>query len=208
MQFGRAVILGAVQRDQHVAVEDTQLVERAGLLQFGERVGEGRVELRRLDRIEHGADLIVAGDPIHPEQGLAVGAALTRRQMPLMRQKGRALHEERGERGHAEIGHGVGRVLPLPLVGNRPGSSDERQRSGGPSCSPRQRIDKAVAPEAVIRLSPPICPELLHSRLSPAPSARPPPTPPEAPIRRPDRHAAGQNENCCNRPACLDHDRR
>jgi hypothetical protein len=39
--------------------------------------------------------------------------------MPLMRQEGRALHEERRECGEAEVRHGVGCVLPLPLVGDR-----------------------------------------------------------------------------------------
>lgn len=95
------------------------MVDRAGLFQFDERGGECGMELLRLDRIEHGADLIVARDPVHREQGLAVGPSLARRQMPLMGQEGWALHEERGKCGHAEVGHGVGGVLSLPLVGDR-----------------------------------------------------------------------------------------
>ena len=84
---------------------------------FGHDIGEHRVEQGRFDRVEHGADLAVAGDLAHAEQCLAVRSAVTRLQMPLVCQKGRALHEERGERGQREIGHGVGRVPALPLVG-------------------------------------------------------------------------------------------
>jgi hypothetical protein len=40
--------------------------------------------------------------------------------MALMRQKGRALHEEPRERGEGKIGHVVGRVQALPLVGQQP----------------------------------------------------------------------------------------
>ena len=145
-----------------MAPEDAQLVDRTGPLQFGERGGECGVELLRLDRVEHGADLIVAGDPVHREQGLAVGPSLARRQMPLMRQEGRALHEKRGERRHAEIGHGVDRVPPLPLVGDRQAAtangSDQAVRRGGhpatestksprrkPSSACRRRLSQTVA---------------------------------------------------------------
>ena len=36
--------------------------------------------------------------------------------MTLVRQEGRALHEEDGERAEREISHGIGRVSSLPLV--------------------------------------------------------------------------------------------
>ena len=162
VQLGRTVILRAIQRDQQMAPEDAQLVDRTGPLQFGERGGDRGVELLRLDRVEHGADLIVAGDPVHREQGLAVGPSMARRQMPLMRQEGRALHEKRGERRHAEIGHGVDRVPPLPLVGDRQAAtangSDQAVRRGGhpatestksprrkPSSACRRRLSQTVA---------------------------------------------------------------
>ena len=49
------------------------------------------------DEIEHGADVIVAGDGRHAEQRLAVGATLpgAHAELTLMSQKRRALHEER-----------------------------------------------------------------------------------------------------------------
>ena len=37
--------------------------------------------------------------------------------MPLVCQEGRALHKEQGKGGEREVGHGIGRVLPAPLVG-------------------------------------------------------------------------------------------
>jgi hypothetical protein len=49
-----------------------------------------------------------------PEQRLAVRTALAGLQIPLMRQEGRALHEEGSEGGEREIGHGVGGVLAAP----------------------------------------------------------------------------------------------
>jgi hypothetical protein len=112
-------VLGLVRRGLADEDEMRARINRTGLLQFAQRGGEGRMELHGLDRVEHGADLIFAGDPIHREQGLAVGPSVTRRQMPLMRQEGRALHEERRERSQAEVRHGVGRVLTLPPVGDR-----------------------------------------------------------------------------------------
>jgi hypothetical protein len=43
--------------------------------------------------------------------------------MALMSQKGRAMHEERRERGQGEIGLFVSRVLAPPLVGQRPAAA-------------------------------------------------------------------------------------
>jgi hypothetical protein len=75
------------------------------------------------DRIELRAYLTVTRDFADPEQGLTVRTALTGLQMALMRQKGRALHEEGRERGKGEIRHVIGRVLASPLVGQRPAAT-------------------------------------------------------------------------------------
>ena len=75
------------------------------------------IERGWFDRVEQGAYLAVAGDLADAKQCLAVRPALTGLQMPLVRQEGGALHEERGKRGEREIGHRVGRVLALPPVG-------------------------------------------------------------------------------------------
>jgi len=78
------------------------------------------MEQGRFGGIELRTYLAVARDLPHPEQCLTVRPALTSLQMALMRQKGRALHEERRERGEGKIGHVVGRVQALPLVGQQP----------------------------------------------------------------------------------------
>ena len=46
--------------------------------------------------------------------------------MALVRQKRRALHEERRERGQREIRHVVGRVPASPLVGQGPAAATQR----------------------------------------------------------------------------------
>jgi hypothetical protein len=127
----RAMEFGAVERDQYMPVQAAHGVQAAALDQFGHEIGEHGMEHRWLDRIELGAYLAVAGDFARAEQGLAVRAALTGLQMALMGQKGRALHEERGEPGQGEIGHVVRRVQASPLV---------RQ---GPA-APTQGIEEAV----------------------------------------------------------------
>ena len=50
------------------------------------------------------------------EQAGAVGAAVPRLKLALMRQKGRTLHEKHREGRHADVAHAIGRVDPAPLV--------------------------------------------------------------------------------------------
>ena len=125
MDFVRAVEFGAVQRDQYVPARAAHGVQTAALVQFGHEIGEHGMEHFRFDRIELRADLTVAGNFAHPEQCLTVRTALTGLQVALMCQKGRALHEERGERGQREIRHVIGHVLASPLVGQRPAAATE-----------------------------------------------------------------------------------
>src|SRR5208282_4881663 len=56
---------------------------------------------------QHQADIIVARDRGHAEQGLAIRSAMSLLQRALMGQKGRAAHEKHRERGETDIGHGV-----------------------------------------------------------------------------------------------------
>jgi hypothetical protein len=86
--------------------------------ELGHDIREHRKEQRRVDRVEHGPDLIVARDRRHAEQAPAVRPALPLLQMALMRQERRALHEEHRKR--RKVGHGVARVRPWPTqVGKR-----------------------------------------------------------------------------------------
>ena len=81
------MVLGAVPCDQHVAIEDPHGIQPAALLQLGHDIGEQRVEQGRVDRVEHGADLAVAGDLAHAEQRLAIRPAVTCLQMALVCQE-------------------------------------------------------------------------------------------------------------------------
>ncbi len=53
-------------------------------------------------------------------------AAMTRLQMPLVCEERRAMREERGKGGEREVSHGVGRVLPAPLVGQALAATAQR----------------------------------------------------------------------------------
>jgi hypothetical protein len=77
---------------------------------------EGRVQQRRAGRIQYGADVAVGGDPGYLEQALAVRSSMPFLELTLMREKGRALHEEDRERRHADVGHRIDGVLPPARV--------------------------------------------------------------------------------------------
>ena len=95
-------------------------------LQFVEHIVEHRMEPAGLNRVKLRADLTVAGDLGHPEQRLAVRAAPFLRQMALVFQKGRTLHEENRKRGEPEIRHFILRVGPGPLLGQRQAAAAQR----------------------------------------------------------------------------------
>jgi hypothetical protein len=104
MNLARAVVFGAVQHDQY---PPTEALERGQHLRRLDRLDEQRIEGRGRGAIQHLADVIVAGDGGHGEQGLAVRTALPLRQGALMGQERRTAHEEERERGQADIGHRV-----------------------------------------------------------------------------------------------------
>ena len=72
VDFVGAEILGSVEGDQHVPIEPAKGVEAASVIQFVDDRGEHRVQQLRLGRIQHGADVVVGGDPGQLEQGLTV----------------------------------------------------------------------------------------------------------------------------------------
>ena len=128
MQLGGAVIFGAVERDQHVIAQPAEGREPAASLQHFEPAGKQRMEALRFHRVQHIPNMVVARNPLHPKQRLAVRATMPVpvRQMPLMGQERRALHEEHRKRRHADIGHEVLNVFPAPLV--------RQTRTGLPKC--------------------------------------------------------------------------
>src|ERR1700746_1763793 len=118
MQLGGAKIFGAVERDQHVMPEPTEGGEPTARLQHLDRVGKSLMEALRWYRRKHISKVVVARNLLHPNQRLAVRAtmAVPVRQLPLMGEERRALHEKHRERCHADVGHDVLAVLPTPLV--------------------------------------------------------------------------------------------
>jgi len=111
-----AMVLGAVPCDQQMSIEGPHGIQAATLVQLSHDIGEQRVDQGRVDRVEHGTDLPVAGNLAHAKQRLAVRPAVIGFHMALMCQEGRALHEERGEGGECQIGYRIGRVLATPPV--------------------------------------------------------------------------------------------
>src|SRR3954453_13513147 len=89
------------------------------------------MEVVGIDRVQQRPDMVVAGDLVQPEQRLAIRPALYLLQTALMRQKGRALHEEQGKRGQPNVRHRVAHITSLPEV---------RQRLTAPA----QRPDKTI----------------------------------------------------------------
>ena len=115
--FVRHRVLRAVQGDQPVAAKLAKVLQAARSLQFGQHLGEDRMEVVGIDRVQQRPDMVVAGDLVQAEQRLAVRPALCLLQTTLMRQKGRALQEEQGKRGH--VSHRVARVTSLSEVRQR-----------------------------------------------------------------------------------------
>jgi hypothetical protein len=116
MDLARAMVFGAIQRDQGLPAEALERGEHARRLDC---LGEQPVKGRRWGAIQHLADVVVAGDGGDAEQGLAVRAPLPLRQDALMRQERRAAHEEERERKQADVRHRVGadRQRPFATVG-------------------------------------------------------------------------------------------
>ena len=115
-QLLRAEVLGAVQRDQHMAAQPLERGEPAAGLERGKRSVEHREQRFGRHGIEHRADVVVGRDPLHPEQRLAVRRAAPALQRRLKGQKRRTLHEKHGERCHADVRHLIDGVLAPPAV--------------------------------------------------------------------------------------------
>jgi hypothetical protein len=152
----------------------TKRCEPAASLQHFDRMGKPRMEASRLHRVQHISNMIVARNLRHPKQRLAVRATVAAPvlQVPLMGQERRALHEKRRKRRHADIGHDVMAVFPVPLV--------RQTRTGGPQ--PRyQDVDRSHTALESDSSRPEHCPNVPRFNQS----------------HPPQRRAPRQNENCC-----------
>ena len=122
-----AEILGSIERDQHVIVQPAEAVQAPRhRLQRGQSIGEYRIKPFRLCRIQHVANMIIAGNLGDPEQALAVRAAMAMLQPPLMREKRRALHEKHRKCRHPDVAHAIARIDPATLVRERVQASSQR----------------------------------------------------------------------------------
>ena len=117
-------MFGAIQPDQYPPIE---ALERGQHLRRLDRLDEQRIERRRRRAIQHLADMVVAGDGGHAEQGLAVRAALSLRQDALMRQEGRTADEEERECGQPDIRHRVCAAGQRPFAPVGKTSTDRAQ---------------------------------------------------------------------------------
>ena len=122
----RAKILGSIERDQHVIAQPAEAVQAArDRFQRSDRIGEYRIKPFRLCRIQHVANMIVAGNLGDPEQALAVRAAMAMLQPPLMREKRRALHEKHRKCRHPDVAHPIARIDPATFVRERVQASSQ-----------------------------------------------------------------------------------
>ena len=120
-----AEILAPVEGDQRSAAKPTERLAHRRFEQQLLHPFKARREQSRLHAVEHVPDIIVGGDFLDPEQGLAVRAPLALLQRPLKGQERRALHEEHGERRQTEIGYGD--IAAPPLAGVRERSANRLQ---------------------------------------------------------------------------------
>lgn len=115
--FARAMVLRAVERDQHAPAEPAEHVQSAAVLrELIHRIGERRMQQRGVGGIEHVADVVIAWDLRHAEQAGAVRAPMACLELALMRKERGTLHEEHRKRCHADIGDIVSNVQSPPLV--------------------------------------------------------------------------------------------
>jgi hypothetical protein len=100
-----AEILGPVEGDERSAAEPGERLAHRGFQEQLLGALKARREQSRVRTIEHVPDVIVGGDFLYSEQGLAVRAPLAPLQRALEGQERRALHEEHCERGQTEVRH-------------------------------------------------------------------------------------------------------
>ena len=112
----RAEILGAVERNQNVAIQTLECREPTASTQRVEYLSEGRKQPLGRHRIEHRAGLVIGRDIDHSEKRLAIRLAPSPFQHLLVGQERRALHEERGERPQPEIAHLKGQIQAPPTI--------------------------------------------------------------------------------------------
>ena len=126
-QLVRGEVLRSIHRDQRMAVQAGQRRQGVCPLHCRQNFIEQSVEARRFDVVEHGSDVIVAGNMLHPQQGLAIRTTVSDplANLTLVRQKRRTLHQKRRKSCQTDVPHRKLRVLPPAFVRQvRTGPSD------------------------------------------------------------------------------------
>jgi hypothetical protein len=117
--LARPMIFRAVQGDQHMIPKLAKVLQATATLQFRRHLGEDRMEVVGIDRVQQRPDMVVAGDLVQAEQRLAIRPPLALLQTALMRQKGRALQEEQGKCRQTDVRHRVAHITSVPEVRQR-----------------------------------------------------------------------------------------
>ena len=134
-------ILGAIEGNQHMIAQAAEVRQAARhCLQRRQRIGEDRIKQSRLCRVEHVANMIVAGNLGDRKQALAIRTPMAMFQPPLMRQKRRALHKKHREGGHPDVAHPIGRIGSATLVRKPVQASSQRSQKQRKRRHPPRRI--------------------------------------------------------------------
>ncbi|MGA2291602.1 DUF2927 domain-containing protein, partial [Bradyrhizobium sp.] len=165
-----AEIFRSIQGDQHMIPQPTKSIQAVGhRFQRRDRIGKHRMKPFRLCRIQHVANMVVAGDLGDPEQALAVRTPVPLLQPQLMRQKRGALHEKHRERRHPDVAHRVGHVRSSALVRKCFQAPSQRTEEGLKGPHPHTEADSRpfANPHSVRRVKTP------HPRRRPSLSKHP-----------------------------------
>ena len=117
MDRRRGEVLRPIEGEQHRAAHRAVGIHDACLLQGAEQVGKERLDGGGIGGVEQGADLVVRGDVVGPEQRPGVVFPPRLLQAAQIFQKRGALQGEHREGAQSRINHRVGCVLASPGVG-------------------------------------------------------------------------------------------
>ncbi len=122
--------LDAVEGDEQAAAEALERGEGTLLADGAEAEGEQVGEAIGVHTVEQIADPVVAGDGLHAEEGVAVGAGGLLLHAALELEEGGSLEEEGGEGARGGVGDGVALVGAAAGIGQTRGGLAEAVQQG------------------------------------------------------------------------------
>jgi hypothetical protein len=135
----RAKILRAIQSHQNAPAQPLKALQPAALAQYVNGGVKTGLQMRRIYRIKHGADVIVGRNFRHPEQSPAVRTLAPFLKPALIGQKRFRLHEKQRKRRQADVSHRIGCSPALPFVGKA--GADLSQTSQKPVQNVHQQLE-------------------------------------------------------------------